>query len=93
MCIGVFNGPRALAARAGTRWVGEDGAAAAAPGGQLCFLSWGGLVDTWAPLLIPHASLKAARPLRCYPVNMCAHACALCICSNAVCVCLRVCVC
>lgn len=42
MCIGVFNGPRALAARAGTRWVGEDGAAAAAPGGQLCFLSWGG---------------------------------------------------
>lgn len=54
--------------------------------------SGGELVDTWAPLLIPHASLKAARPLRCYPVNMCAHACALCICSNAVCVCLRACV-
>lgn len=47
MCIGVFNGPRALAARAGTRWVGEDGAAAA---GSAVFSVLGGGWLTHGPL-------------------------------------------
>lgn len=71
----------------------KDEAAAAAPGGQLCCvcLEGGGgavgvLVDTWASLLIPHASLKAARSLSCSPLA-CMYAVYPFQCSVYVCAC------